>query len=116
MRQLIGFLCIVCFVFCTQGVSAQAPYCKLSGGVYKETDPARAQYRVYLEESESFADVLVFQASNYLFADKPGCWFFTESRAQANIFILFVDDRSKADFSIFFTETESFAGCQNLSR
>jgi hypothetical protein len=116
MRQLIVFVILSLALLRSGEAKAQAPYCKLSGGVFKETDPARAQYRVYLEESESFADVLVFQATNFLFADKPGCWFFTESRAQANLFILFVEERSQADFSIFFTETESFAGCQNQPR
>jgi len=66
-----------------------------------------------LEESESFADLLVFKASNTLFADKPGLWFFTETRAQAAVSILMVNDRSLADFSVHFVDTESFAGCQS---
>lgn len=91
---------------------AQPPFCKLSGAFFEESDPARIQYRVYLEETEAFADLVVFKSENALFADKPGLWYFTRSRAEATWFIAFVKEREKADFSVFFTETESFAGCQ----
>jgi len=111
MRLIV--ILILGFFFMPE-LKAQPAYCQLSGAVFLENDPARVQYRVYLEPSESFADMLVFQASNALFADKPGNWFFTNARAQANIFIIFVKERSKADFSIHYTETESFAGCQSL--
>jgi hypothetical protein len=67
---------------------------------------------VYIEETEAFADLVVFKSENALFADKPGLWYFARSRAEANWFIVFVKEREKADFSICFTETESFAGCQ----
>jgi len=109
MRLIIAFLFCL-FVF-TESKS-QPAHCQLKGAVFIEKDPARAHYKVYLEESESFADMLVFEASNALFADKPGNWYFTNARAQANIFIIFVKDRSIADFSIHYIETESFAGCQ----
>lgn len=104
---IMGFLLV-------PDLKAQPAYCQLSGAVFVEKDAAKVQYRVFLEPSESFADMLVYQASNALFADKPGNWFFTDARAQANIFIIFVNERSKADFSIHYTETESFAGCQSL--
>ncbi|HRH34429.1 MAG TPA: DUF6150 family protein [Catalimonadaceae bacterium] len=91
----------------------QNAYCQLKGPVFVDTNPARIQYRVFLEESESFADLVVFKAANALFADKPGLWFFTPVRAQAAFSIMFVKERSQADFSIFYIETESFAGCQN---
>lgn len=94
-------------------VLGQSAYCQLKGPVFVESNPTRAQYRVYLEDSESFADVLIFKASNSLFADQPGLWFFTEARAQSVFSVLFVKDRSQADFSIHYIETESFAGCQN---
>lgn len=102
--------------FFTQTGKAQAAYCQLKGSFYEEKNPARIQYRVFLAESESFADLLVFKVDNNLFADKPGLWHLTNSRAQANYFISFVEDRSKADFSIYFIDTESFAGCQNSTR
>lgn len=92
---------------------AQNAYCQLKGPVFVESDPSRVQYRVFLEDSESFADLVVFKASNSLFADKPGLWYFTPARAQAAFSIMFVKDRAQADFSIYYIETESFAGCQN---
>ena len=99
------------FLFPLAG-KCQPAYCQLSGAFFVEKDIARAQYKVYLEASESFADLLVFQAQNSLFADKPGCWYLTTIRAQANYYIIFVKERALADFSIHYIDTESFAGCQ----
>ena len=109
MRLILFFT----FLIAAGIVSAPVPYCQLSGPVLEEKEPARAQFRVYREESEGFADLIVFKAENLLFADKPGKWFFTDSRAMARFSIYWVEERSQADFSIFITETESFAGCQN---
>ena len=92
---------------------AQAAFCQLNGGVLEEKEPGRAIFKVYKEESESFADLHVFRAENMLFADKPGKWYFTDNRSLARFTIFWVPERSQADFSIFFTETESFAGCPN---
>ena len=97
----------------SQAAFSQAPYCQLSGSVTEEKEASRARFRVYREESESFADLVVFKAENALFADKPGKWHFTSSRAQAKFSIIWVEERSQADFSVYITETESFAGCQN---
>lgn len=94
-------------------IRAQPVYCQLKGPVFVEATAAKAQYRVYLEDSESFADLLVFKTANALFADKSGLWYLTPTRAQAAFTILFVKERSQADFSIHFIDTESFAGCQN---
>ena len=99
-------------ILISQNVAAQNGWCQLSGAVFVDSNPTRAQYRVYIEESESFADLLVFKTINALFADKPGLWFFTSSRAQASVGIILVKERAQADFSIHFVETESFAGCQ----
>jgi hypothetical protein len=106
----IGFLLAILF---SQQAEAQMAWCQLKGAVYVDTNPSRVQYRVFIDDSESFADMLVFKASNTLFADKPGLWYFTEARAQAAVSILIVKDRSQADFSIHFVDTESFAGCQS---
>jgi hypothetical protein len=111
--RLICILAFLLFFAWNPKVQAQNAWCQLKGPVFVDTNPARIQYRVYIEESESFADMLVFKAQNVLFADAPGKWYFTPSRAEANIFIMIVKDRSQADFSIHFIETESFAGCQS---
>ena len=89
--------------------------CKIYGSVYLETDPSRRGYcfgRVYIEPEEAFADVLVFNESNKLFADKPGLWCPAPNRDFAD-YVLFVSkDRGQADFAIHFTKIRSFAGCR----
>jgi hypothetical protein len=113
--RLIGKLAftMLLFHFSWEKSKAQSAWCQLKGPVFVDTNPSRIQYRVYVEESESFADMLVFKAQNALFADAPGKWYFTPARAEANVFIMIVKERSQADFSIHFIDTESFAGCQN---
>jgi hypothetical protein len=107
-------LIFFCFLFIlVEKAFSQPAYCQLSGPVIEEKDPARANFRIFKEETESFADLVVFNAENALFADKPGKWHFTDSRALAKFSVIWVEERSKADFSIYFTSTESFAGCQN---
>lgn len=112
MRLILSGILLVLTGFGFQLQAQSQAYCQLKGPVFVETNPARAQYRVYLEESESFADLLIFKTSNSLFADRPCLWYFTPARAQSDFSILFVKDRAQADFSIHFIETESFAGCQ----
>jgi hypothetical protein len=108
--RLIAIFALYFFSFTAK---AQAPFCQLNGAVLEEKEIARATFRVFLEENESFADLVVFKSENQLFADKPGKWYFTNSRALARFSIFWVEERSKADFSVYFTETESFAGCPN---
>lgn len=103
----------ILFMFLSLEGFGQAQFCQLSGGVKEEKEPGMAVYKVYREESESFADLVVFKSENMLFADKPGKWYFTENRAMSRFTIFWVPERAQADFSIYFTETESFAGCQN---
>jgi hypothetical protein len=110
--RLKSLLLLFFLTACPEGF-AQAPFCQLNGGVLEEKEPGRAMFKVYKEESESFADLHVFRAENMLFADKPGKWYFTDSRSLARFTIFWVPDRSQADFSVYFTETESFAGCPN---
>lgn len=97
------------------GAQSTRSWCAIQGGVFVEKEATRAQYRVFVEDSESFADLLVFKAPNLLFADKPGLWFMATSPAQAEVRIFFVKERNQADFSIFYIDNESFAGC-NSSR
>jgi hypothetical protein len=113
MRLIISGIGLFLSLLFSLKAEAQNGWCQLKGAVFVDTNPARVQYRVFIEESESFADMLVFKASNTLFADKPGLWYFTDARAQAAFSILIVKERSQADFSIHFVDTESFAGCQN---
>ena len=114
MRLILSNIFLFLVTIFAQQAVAQNGWCQLKGAVFVDSNPTRIQYRVYLEESESFADLLVFKASNTLFADKPGLWYFTDSRAQAVVSILMVKERSQADFSIHFVDAESFAGCQSI--
>ena len=74
-------------------------------------EPGRADFLVYIEESEAFADVLIFEHENPLYADRPGQWAFVQNHAFAHVYVHFVRNKSQADFVIAFTDTESFAGC-----
>ena len=89
--------------------------CKIYGSVYLETDPSRRSYcfgSVYLEPEEAFADLLVFQEGNKLFADKAGLWYEAPARDFAD-YVLFVSpERNRADFAIHYTKVRSFAGCK----
>lgn len=91
--------------------SSQVDFCRVFGAVYLESSPQYADYRVFVEDSEAFCDVVVFKADNRLFADRPGLWFFTETKAFADFSICFEKERGLADFTVYFTDTESFAGC-----
>jgi hypothetical protein len=112
MRLIFRCFCLFFMLQFASKAEAQNAWCQISGAVFIDTNPNRIQYRVFIEESESFADMLVFKASNTLFADKPGLWYFTNARAQATTGIMIVKERSLADFSIHFIDTETFAGCQ----
>lgn len=86
--------------------------CQVYGTVYEADSPNDASFTVYLETSEAFADLVVYQEDNRLMANESGHWFFTDKPAFAHFSIYFVNKRGLADFSIFYTETLSFAGCK----
>jgi Family of unknown function (DUF6150) len=89
--------------------------CKLYGAVYLERDPRRRGFcsaTVYVEQQEAFANLVVYQEANKLFADKAGLWYITDARDFADFTVLVTDNRSFADFGIFYTKVRSFAGCR----
>ncbi len=88
-------------------------YCELHGTVYIAEYPGQADFLVYEEDSEAFADMLIYETDNALFADRNGIWFFTDKQAFADFSIHFVESKNNADFTIYFTAFESFAGCNN---
>lgn len=81
--------------------------------VYIEESKSKADYAVYEEESEAFADLIVFEEDNSLYADREGIWHFTEDRNFADFTVYFTTKKRDAHFSVAYTETESFAGCNN---
>lgn len=89
--------------------------CKLYGTIYLERDPRRRGFcsaTVYVEQQEAFANLVVYQEANKLFADKPGLWYVTDARDFADFTVLVTDNRSFADFGIYYTKIRSFAGCR----
>lgn len=86
--------------------------CQLSGSVFVEEVESFAKYRIYLEDTENFSDLRVYKEELAGFANKPGHWHFTKVREFADFTVAFVPVRAAADFSIYYTEFQSLAGCQ----
>jgi hypothetical protein len=100
------------FCLSTSSYGQTKPYCDIKGAVFVVADRGEAQFRVFVEKSEAFADLAVFKAPNLLFADRSGLWYFSATRAQASYTLAIVPDKAMADFSIFYIDNESFAGCR----
>jgi len=99
--------------FFSVSVSAQRfNSCQVFGKIYVVTQKNLADAKVFVEESEGLSDVLVYQHTNRFYADKSGQWFFTNDKREANFWVYFEPVKGHADFSISYTETESFAGCK----
>lgn len=86
--------------------------CKVFGKLYIVTDKRQADYKIYEEETEAFAQLVVYKQDNRFYADKQGQWFFTKDRTEADFWVYFVDSKGLSDFTIAYTQTESFAGCK----
>lgn len=111
MKKLTFLLGFILFAL-GSGFAQSKPFCKLSGSIYKAPTKQGTDYWVYIEESEAFADMLIFEEENKLYADEPGVWFFVENKGLADYVIYFTKDKSEADFTIYYTDTPTFAGCQ----
>ncbi len=85
--------------------------CGIYGAIYVETDRRRADYLVFEEKNEAFADILIFKETSRVYADRQGIWYFTKNRGMADFTIYYVKEKGQQHFSAFFTDTESFAGC-----
>lgn len=90
----------------------QPNYCNIYGTIYETDKPYEAHFKVYEEGSEAFAKIIVFEEENRLYSTKPGYWTFVEDRDLADFIVYFTDDARDAEFSVYFTRFESFAGCQ----
>lgn len=103
---------LLIFLPCTMGHTfAQVDFCRIFGSALVVDNPRYADYRVFVEESEAFCDIVVYQTDNRLFADRPGLWHITDRKGFEDFSIYYEKDRGLADFAVFFTDTESFAGC-----
>lgn len=92
--------------------TAQIDPCQVFGAIYIEEYPENAQFLVYEEESEAFARIQIFEEDNRLMANETGKWYFTDTRDFARYSVYFVEKKINADFSVYFTDFESFAGCR----
>ncbi|MEQ9301644.1 MAG: DUF6150 family protein [Cyclobacteriaceae bacterium] len=90
----------------------QPNYCNIYGIIYETDDPYEADFKVYEEGSEAFARIIIFEEENRLYATKPGHWSFVENRDLADFIVYFTEESRDAEFSVYFTSFESFAGCQ----
>jgi len=93
-------------------VSAQKAWCEIKGSVFVTDNPRLANWMVFQEEEDSFAQMMVFKEINRLFADKGGRWHFVNNPGLADHIIYYVTNRSMADFSVYFTDVPTFAGCR----
>lgn len=98
-----------------QGRGGYVDPCKIYGSIYLERDPRRRGFcsaTVFVEQNDGFANLVVYQEANKLFADKPGMWYITDARDFADYTVLVTDNRAFADFGIFYSKVRSFAGCR----
>jgi len=85
--------------------------CDIYGVIYLTEIPQEAHYRVYLEDSEAFANAVIFEEENELMADRPGLWYFTDNRRFARFVVFITDDKSNSDFTIYYTDIPDYARC-----
>lgn len=86
--------------------------CRVYGRIFITNDRNLADFRVFEEETEAFAHLSVYKHNNKFFADKEGQWYITGIKTEANFWIFIEKEKGKSDFSFFYTNTESFAGCK----
>ncbi|WP_347157839.1 DUF6150 family protein [Pontibacter chitinilyticus] len=92
-----------------------AGYCNIYGAVYLERDPkykSDAEYTVFLDEDEAYANMIVYRENNKLFADATAVWYLTPTKAFADHVLYVTDNRNLADFTVHYTLTRSFAQCR----
>ena len=89
----------------------QMQFCSLKGSVYIAEERGQADFIAYLEDSEAFADFLVFEEENRLYATEEGIWFFVDNRGIADFSIYLTRSKGEADFVFAYTDSPTFAGC-----
>lgn len=90
--------------------------CKIFGSVYLETNPSQRNTcfgTVYEEPNDAFADLIVYEETNRLFADQTGLWYPAENREFADYVLYVTTDRSRADFTFHRTKVRSYARCKS---
>ncbi len=119
--RIVSYLLLVALSFTLSGnrliikqhKSQPSRFCQIYGSLAVVDDPRRAHFKVYIEESEGLADIIVFEEEIRLYADRVGIWYFMKNPGLADYVIYFEDNKHFADFSIYYTDIESFARCNN---
>ena len=109
---MTSIISILALLFASPATPPAAEPCELQGAVYVENVAGFADYKVYVEEFESFAKMNVYKESNPAFANEPGHWYFTEIRSEADFVIFLEPVQNFADFSIFYIDFPTAAGCR----
>jgi hypothetical protein len=86
-------------------------YCQVYGSIYFTSKAADADFVVFVESQESFANVVIFKELAPNYANQIGKWHLVEDARLADYNIFISPNMSQSDFTIAFTDTESFAGC-----
>jgi len=107
------FILFLSYFGCSAQNNKNIDPCKLYGSVFVEKDRINATFRVYIDTTSSFANVNVFKQNNKLYADKVGQWYFTTVRDFADFSIYLEANKALADFVISYTNSETFAGCND---
>ncbi|MEY3417443.1 MAG: hypothetical protein RL060_1555 [Bacteroidota bacterium] len=110
---LISVFCFGCIMSSHAQNKKNIDPCQIFGSAYIENNRVDATYRIFIEESAAFANVIVYKQENALYADKAGHWFFTTARGFADFSVFIETNKAFADFVVHYTVTESFAGCNN---
>ena len=111
IKITLGLFLVVVLTGATIKRVPQFDPCQIYGSVYFESSKSLAQYSVFIEDSEGFADVIVFPQEDAIYADRIGNWHITDQRAFADFILYAESTKNFADFSVYYTDIESFAGC-----
>lgn len=117
--SLLVMLCVGVFAFAESAENGKLPSeerrevaKKLYGRIKVVQSVHEADYSVYVSESSSWTDLLVFVADCMSMADKPGYWYFVND-SSCDFKIRFVNSRTEADVFIAFTNSHSWVGPTN---
>lgn len=85
--------------------------CQVYGAIYFSDKAAVADFVVFEESQETFADLVIFKESNFGYADEIGKWYEVGDPILADYIIYVSKNISESDFTIAYTDIESFSGC-----
>jgi Family of unknown function (DUF6150) len=93
--------------------NAKINYCQIYGTIYFTEKASKADFISFEEEQENFANLVVYKESAPNRANEQGRWHITKDYGQADYIIYLTPNSAEADFTVAFTKTESFIGCNN---